>query len=144
MLAALIYRTQFQSWRPKRKQRLLKACNWVMFLILTCPMGNSSVWDIDLMLGHAMLNFSRSTLYIYLTLPFCSVYSDSFSILFCPALQIHTAEWHRINVISLMWDTWKNCKPGLQFFYSAVIPPYVFVVFYISGLLHKVLRNFTR
>ena len=43
------------------------------------------------------------------------------------ALQIHTAEWQRndsgmtaewqqINVISLMWDTWKNCKPGLQFF----------------------------
>ena len=40
-----------------------------------------------------------------------------------------------------MWDTWKNCKPGLQFFrvshiwditlirfHSTVIPPYVFGV----------------
>ena len=27
-----------------------------------------------------------------------------------------TAEWQRIVVISLMWDTWKKCKPGLQFF----------------------------
>ena len=28
-----------------------------------------------------------------------------------------TAECQWINVISLMWDTWKNCNPGLQFFH---------------------------
>ena len=28
-----------------------------------------------------------------------------------------TAEWQLINVISLVWDTWKNCKPRLQFFH---------------------------
>ena len=28
-----------------------------------------------------------------------------------------TAEWQRINVISLMWETWKNCNPALQFFH---------------------------
>ena len=52
-----------------------------------------------------------------------------------------TAECQRINVISLMWDTSKNSKSGLQFFrvshireiilihcHSAVIPLYVFAV----------------
>jgi hypothetical protein len=32
-----------------------------------------------------------------------------------------TAEWQRINVISLMWDTWKNCNPGLEFFHVSHI-----------------------
>ena len=52
-----------------------------------------------------------------------------------------TAEWQQINVIFLMWDTWKNCKPRLQLFHmshireitlilchSAVILLYVFAV----------------
>ena len=32
-----------------------------------------------------------------------------------------TAEWRRINVISLMWDTWKIFNPGLQFFHVSHI-----------------------
>ena len=33
----------------------------------------------------------------------------------------HCKYIQRINVIFLMWDTWKNCKPGLQFFHVSHI-----------------------
>ena len=75
---------------------------------------------------HILLNFCRwwGKIYIYMVSlgikPTANKYSGM------------TAEWRRINVISLMWDTWKNCNPGFHFFheshireitlFSAVIP----------------------
>ena len=79
-------------------------------------------------------------------------YIYTFSLSSSSTLQIHTAEWQRnesrmtvecrINIISQMWDTWKNCHLGLQFFHvahirettlfhchSAAIPLYVFAVY---------------
>ena len=129
----------FQGRRPIIC-RLGRCAAATVYYIIFCPpfsfvpkLSSLSTLNTDFTLWHTQLNWYflwpkrvpfKAKIDIFSLLCYLLLKSWRYNVmklLFYTSLQIHTAEWQQINLISLTWDTCKNFTPGLQFFHVSHI-----------------------
>ena len=101
---------------------LLLICNFKRFL--QKPFKN---FNIQILI-HCDINQGIAVIFRF----FCQKLIDIPLCFFRTPLQMHTAEWQRIYIISLMWDTWKNCNPGVWHKGNYINPPLSFRCMYLQ------------